>query len=59
MSLQDLLNINKNIKSPDNINIGQEINISKKSSSAPNYLLRSTNKYNIPTVQSNNIKKLL
>lgn len=52
MSLQDLLNINKNIKDPNKINIGQEININKKASSIPNYLLRSTNKYNIPTVQS-------
>ena len=59
MSLQDLLNINKNIKSPDNINIGQEINISKKSSSAPNYLLRenNNNKINLPSIQSTATKE--
>jgi hypothetical protein len=45
-----LLNINKDIKDPNKIDIGQKINISKKSSPVPNYLLRSNNKINIPSI---------
>ena len=61
MSLQDLLNINKDIKDPNKIDIGQKINISKKSSLVPNYLLRnnSSNKINIPSIQSTATKEFV
>ena len=61
MTLKQLLSLNKDIKDPNKISIGQKININKKSSSIPNYLLRNNNnnKITIPSIQSTATKEFV
>ena len=48
--------MNQDIKNPDKISIGQEINVNTKSSPIPSYLLRESGKTKVPTLQSTSSK---